>query len=64
MLGEMSQRFKECVIDESIAELNGREVIRLNAWVHDAMEREMHELEEHFDAMFENVNYHLAEANR
>lgn len=36
LLAEFERRFKEgCLLDESIAELNGREVLRLKAWLAD-----------------------------
>lgn len=65
ILGEFSKKFKEqCVIDETIAELNGREVIKLHKWVQEQVEKEINEVGERYEAMFENVNYHLYEANR
>ena len=65
MLGEFSTRFRStCVVDEQIADLNGREVMKLNAWLNDVVERELGELGDRYESMFENVNYHLAEANR
>lgn len=64
-MNEFSRRFKDgCIIDESIAELNGREVIRLNNWLQDSVEKEIHEVGERYESMFENVNFHLAEANK
>ena len=65
VMSEFSKRFKDqCILDESIAELNGREVIRLNGWIADQIDKEMHDVGDRYESMFENVNYHLAEANR
>lgn len=64
VMGEFVRRFKDTVIDESIAELNGREVIKINSWLSDQIDREIRDLGERYENMFENVNYHLAEANR
>ena len=64
-MGEFSRRFKDsCILDESIADLNGREVIKLNNWLNDQIDREIHEVGERYESMFENVNFHLAEANK
>jgi hypothetical protein len=63
-MGEFVRRFKDTVIDESIADLNGREVIKLNSWLSDQIDREIRDLGDRYETMFENVNYHLAEANR
>ncbi len=65
LMGEFQRKFKDvCLIDESIAELNGREVIKLNYWLNDQVDREIHEVGERYESMFENVNFHLAEANK
>ena len=52
------------MIDEQIAELNGREVIKLNRWLQEAVDKEIHEVGERYESMFENVNFHLSEANK
>jgi len=33
ILGEFNRKQKDSVIDEKIAELNGREVLKANAWL-------------------------------
>lgn len=35
ILSEFQRKQKDCVIDEKIAELNGREVIKSNTWLSD-----------------------------
>ena len=35
IINEFARKQKECVIDEQIAELNGREVIKANNWLAD-----------------------------
>jgi hypothetical protein len=64
VMGEYSRKFKDCVIDDSIAELNGREVLKINQWLREMIDGEVTDLGGRYEAMFENVNYHLAEANR
>ena len=64
IMGEYDRKAKDYVIDESIFELNGREVLRLNKWVGDQMERAATEVGERFESIFENVNYHLKEATK
>ena len=63
-MGEYDRKAKDYVIDESIFELNGREVLRLNKWVGDQVERASTEVGERFESIFENVNYHLKEATK
>jgi hypothetical protein len=41
ILGEFSRKQKDCIIDEKIADLNGREVIKANNWLSDQLEREI-----------------------
>lgn len=65
LLGEFHRRFRDgCVLDEQISDLNGREVIKLNRWLNDAVDKEIHEVGERYESMFENVNFHLSEANK
>ncbi|TNV79973.1 hypothetical protein FGO68_gene1178 [Halteria grandinella] len=65
LMGEFQRKFRDtCLIDEQIAELNGREVIKVNRWLAEAVEREIHEVGERYESMFENVNFHLSEANK
>ena len=65
LLAESAKRFKDgCILDESIAELNGREVIKLNGWLTEQLDREAQDVADKLAGIFENVNYHLAEANR
>jgi len=35
IMGEFARKQKDCIIDEQIAELNGREVIKANIWLSD-----------------------------
>jgi hypothetical protein len=35
IINEFSRKQKDCIIDEQIAELNGREVIKANNWLTD-----------------------------
>ena len=65
LVGEFQRRFRDqCLLDEKIAELNGREVLKLNAWLGDALERQIHEVGERYESILQNVNYHLSEANK
>jgi hypothetical protein len=64
IMNEFTRKQKDCVIDESIAELNGREVIKANNWLSDQIDREITEVGERYEAMFENVNFHLSEATK
>jgi len=41
LIGEFLRKCKDCVIDESIAEINGREAIKVNKWIATEVEKEM-----------------------
>jgi hypothetical protein len=62
LLGEFSRKQKDCVIDEKIAELNGREVIKANSWLQDQLDREISQVGDHYQNMLQDVNFHLNEA--
>ena len=62
ILGEFNRKQKDSVIDEKIAELNGREVLKANAWLQDQLDREISQVGDHYDHMLQDVNYHLNDA--
>lgn len=64
MLGEYQRKSKECIIDESITEVDGKKMVRVSQWLGESMEKEIAEIGERFESMFENVNYHLKEATK
>jgi len=64
IMNEFTRKQKDCVMDEQIAELNGREVIKANLWLQDQIDREISEIGERYESMFENVNFHLSEAQK
>ena len=64
LMSEFTRKQKDCVIDEQIAELNGREVIKTNNWFLDQIDKEIQDVGDRYESMFENVNFHLAEANK
>ena len=64
LMGEYERKTEEYVVDRSIAEVRGREVIRANQWLVEQVEKEVQEVGEKFEGMFENVNYHLSEATK
>lgn len=41
ILGELQRKSKQTVIDESIAEMNGREVLKLYQWINQSVDKEM-----------------------
>lgn len=45
------------MIDKSISEVNGREVLKVNLWVRNRVEEEIEEVGKRFEDMFNNVNY-------
>ena len=51
-MGEFERKAQECVVDERICEMNGREVVKVNGWLKDAVEREISEVGEKFDSIF------------
>lgn len=64
LIGEYQRKAQDYIIDESISEVNGKDVLKLNQWIQDQVEKEVQEVAEKFESMFENVNYHLAEATK
>eukprot|EP00347_Sterkiella_histriomuscorum_P013860 403363090 len=66
LIGEFNQKTQtsDYIIDHSITELNGREVLKVNKWLVEQMERQINEVGERFESIFENVNYHLKEATK
>lgn len=52
------------IIDPSISEVNGREAIELHEWIQQRVDKEVSQLGEGFEILFENVNYHLKEATK
>ncbi len=63
-MSEYNLKAKNYVIDESITELNGKEVLKVNRWLGDCIDQEIIEVGERFESIFENVNYHLKEATK
>lgn len=64
LLGEYQKSAKDCIIDESITEIDGKKMVRVSQWLGNALEREISEVAERFESMFENVNFHLKEATK
>ncbi|CDW91378.1 UNKNOWN [Stylonychia lemnae] len=61
---EYQQKAKDYVIDDSINELNGKEVLKTNRWLNDQVNNEISNVSDKFEGIFENVNYHLKEATK
>ena len=64
VMGEYQRKAQAYVLDESIADVNGREVLKTNYWLQQEIDREIQENGERFESIFENVNFHLLEATK
>lgn len=54
---EFTNKSKDYMMDESISEVNGREVLKVNQWVKSRVQEEIEEVGKRFEEMFNNVNY-------
>ena len=64
LVGELERKTKDCIIDERIQELNGKEVLKVHDWFKRSMEFEIEDVGQKFESLFENVNFHLKEATK
>lgn len=62
IIGEFQKKSQACIIDPRINEVDGKKMLIVQDWLQQAIDKEIAEVGEKFDSMFENVNYHMKEA--
>ena len=53
-----------CVTDQTINEVDGNKFLQLRDWIQENINKEGQDVQNRFETMLENVNYHLSEANK
>jgi len=64
LMEEYGSRAKECIIDPSITEMDGKRMVKVSQWLNESVQKEVRDMGERFESIFENVNYHLKEATK
>jgi len=62
LIGEFEARTQKSVVNAVINEYNGVKVAQNKDWISQELHREAVDLNRNFAALFENVNYELANA--
>ena len=53
-----------CVTDPTVNEIDGVQFLKLKDWLEEAIQQEGKDVNQIFETVLENVNYHLSEANK
>ena len=53
-----------CITDATTNEVDGVQFLKLRDWIEESIQQEGKDVQQVFETMLENVNYHLSEANK
>ena len=53
-----------CVTDPTVNEVDGAAFLRLRDWIEEALGSDSKDIQQRFETLLENVNYHLSEATK
>ena len=53
-----------CITDPTINEVDGIKFLQLREWILENINKEGQDVQNRFETMLENVNYHLSEATK